>query len=145
MSTKSYILIPYSLWDHKVQSWWKSSSSLCPLETIEFLEAKKIIFLDRYGLQGLHFLVFKWVRYISTKSYTRKRCRTLRKKLFSIMGYAKIHKQRPFFHNKESIWNTNGEHMLLYWIYILFFCFIKNIKFSSSDGISKFLKLIVFG
>jgi hypothetical protein len=103
MSTKSYILIPYSLWDHKVQSWWKSSSSLCPLETIEFLEAKKIIFLDRYGLQGLHFLVFKWVRYISTKSYTRKRCRTLRKKLFSIMGYAKIHKQRPFFHNKESI------------------------------------------
>jgi hypothetical protein len=56
----------------------------------------------------LHILVFKWVRYMSPKSHTRKRCGTLRKKSFSARGYAEIYIQRPFFDNKNSIWKILG-------------------------------------
>ena len=42
------------------------------------------------------------------KSHTCKRCGTLRKKSFSARGYAEIHIQRPFFDNKNSIWNILG-------------------------------------
>jgi hypothetical protein len=56
----------------------------------------------------LHILVFKWVRYMSPKSHTHKRCVTLRKKLFSIRGYAEIHIRRPFLDNKYSIWKNLG-------------------------------------
>jgi hypothetical protein len=37
---------------------------------------------------------------MSSKSYTHKRCGTLRKKSFSARGYAEVHIQRPFFDNK---------------------------------------------
>jgi hypothetical protein len=56
----------------------------------------------------LHILVSKWVRYMSSKSHTHKRCGTLRKKSFSTRGYAEVHIRRPFFDNKNSIWNILG-------------------------------------
>jgi hypothetical protein len=56
----------------------------------------------------LHILVSKWVRYMSPKFHTYKRCGTLRKKSFSTKGYAEIHIQRPFFDNKISIWKILG-------------------------------------
>jgi hypothetical protein len=40
-----------------------------------------------------------------TKSHTHTRCGTLRKSSISTRGYAEIHIQRPFFDNKNSIWN----------------------------------------
>jgi hypothetical protein len=65
------------------------------------LEAKKTIF--RIWIEGPHVLVPSWVRYMSTKSHTYKRCETLRKKLFSTRGYAEIHIRRQFFDNNKSI------------------------------------------
>jgi hypothetical protein len=56
----------------------------------------------------LHILVSKWVRYMSPKFHTHKRCGTLRKKSFSARGYAEFHIQRPFFDNKNSIWKILG-------------------------------------
>jgi hypothetical protein len=56
----------------------------------------------------LHILVSKWVKYMSSKSHTHKRCGTLRKKSFSARGYAEIHIQRPYFDNKNSIWKILG-------------------------------------
>jgi hypothetical protein len=54
---------------------------------------------------------------MSTKSHIHKKCGTLRKKSFSIKGYAEVHIQRPFFDNKKDIKqisfkNPNGEYML---------------------------------
>jgi hypothetical protein len=43
---------------------------------------------------------------MSTKSHTHKKCRTLRRKLFSTKGYAEIHIQRLFFDNKKGIQTT---------------------------------------
>jgi hypothetical protein len=57
---------------------------------------------------GLQILVSRWVRYMPTKSHTHTRCVTLRKSSISTRGYAEIHKQRPFFDNKNSIWNILG-------------------------------------
>jgi hypothetical protein len=41
--------------------------------------------------------------YISTKSHIQKRCGTLKKIKNPTMGYAEIHKQRPFFDNRKDI------------------------------------------
>jgi hypothetical protein len=43
---------------------------------------------------------------MSTKSHICKKCGILRMKIFSIMGYAQIHKQRPFFDNQKDISKT---------------------------------------
>jgi hypothetical protein len=45
---------------------------------------------------------------MSTKSHAHTRCGTLRKSSISTRGYAEIHIQRPFFDNKNSIWNILG-------------------------------------
>jgi hypothetical protein len=87
---------------------------------------------------------------MSTISHTHKRCGTLKKKLFSTRGYAEIHIQRPFFDNKKGI-----QKIFVLKIQMVITCFgtsstyrilfLKNIKISIFGGISKFLKLIVFG
>jgi hypothetical protein len=51
----------------------------------------------------LHILVPKWVRYMSPKSHTKKRCGTLWKNSFSARGYAEIHTQGLVFEPKKSI------------------------------------------
>ena len=45
---------------------------------------------------------------MSTKCHAHERCETLRKSSISARGYAEIHIQRPFFDNKNSIWNILG-------------------------------------
>jgi hypothetical protein len=98
----------------------------------------------------LQILVSRWVRYMSTKSHICKKCGILRMKIFSIMGYAQIHKQRPFFWQSKRhlknycIKNSNSEHMHWCLFYTHTLCFLKNIKISNFGGISKFLKLIVW-
>jgi hypothetical protein len=77
-------------------------------EQQSFEGQKKNHFLKKIWNVPLHILVFKWVRYMSSKSHTHKRCGTLRKKSFSARGYAEIHIQRPFFDNKNSIWKILG-------------------------------------
>jgi hypothetical protein len=87
---------------------------------------------------------------MSTKSHTHKRCRTLRKKIFSTIRYAEIHKQRPFFDNRKDISKIvvlkiqTGEHIHWCLFYAYAFSFLKNIKNSIFGSISKFSKLIVF-
>jgi hypothetical protein len=78
------------------------------------------------------------------------RCGTLRKKLFSTRGHDKIHIQRPFFDNKKGI-----QKIVVLKIQMVKTCFgtsstyrnffLKKIKISIFGGISKFLRLIVFG
>jgi hypothetical protein len=87
---------------------------------------------------------------MSSKSHTHKRCGTLRKKSFSTRGYAEIHIQRPFFHNKNSMknsWieNPNGENMLYCLLYTYKFLVLKNTKISIFGGISKFHLWADFG
>jgi hypothetical protein len=87
---------------------------------------------------------------MSTISHTHKRCGILRKKLFSTSGYAEIHIQKLFFDNKKGI-----QKNVVLKIQIVSTCFgasstykifyKKKIKTSILGGISKFLKLIVFG
>jgi hypothetical protein len=89
---------------------------------------------------------------MSTKSHNHKRCGTLRKKLFSTRGYAEIHIQRPSFDNKKGIQKIVVLEILIVSTcfgasstYMILFLFLKKIKISIFGGISKFLKLIVFG
>jgi hypothetical protein len=72
-------------------------------------------------------LVFKWIRYMSPKSHTYKRCGILRKKSFSARGYVESHTYTL---------------VLRLHIEILF---LRNAKISIFNGISKFFKLIIFG
>jgi hypothetical protein len=74
------------------------------------LRSKKTYFKSRYGLWDFKFfiLVFRWVRYMFTKSHTHMTCGTLRKSWISTRGYAEIHIQRPFFDNKNTIWKVLG-------------------------------------
>jgi hypothetical protein len=82
------------------------------------------------------------------KSHAYKRCGTLRKKSYSARGYAEIN--IPFFDNKKtytkllywkSKWST---YTLVLPLHMEIFIFEKhwNLNFG---GISKFLKLMVFG
>jgi hypothetical protein len=87
---------------------------------------------------------------MSTKSQTHKRCGTLREKLFSTRGCAEIHIQRPFFDNRKGIQKkivlkiqTESTCFGASSTYKNFF--LKKSKISIFGGISKFLKLIVFG
>jgi hypothetical protein len=45
---------------------------------------------------------------MSTKSHAHIRCGTLRKSSISTKRYSKIHIQKPFFDNKNSIWKILG-------------------------------------
>jgi hypothetical protein len=67
------------------------------------LKSRKTTFSSRHGLCNILFLSLGEFRYMSTKSYTHKKCRTLRKKLFSTREYVEIHIQRLFFDNKKGI------------------------------------------
>jgi hypothetical protein len=107
MSTKSYTLIPHCLQDHNVQSWQRSFFPLHPERAAKFWRPKNHFWKQIWNVP-LHILVSKWVRNMSSKSHTYKRCGTLRKKSFSAGGYAEIHIQRPFFDNKNSIWKVLG-------------------------------------
>ena len=87
--------------------------------------------------------------YMSTKSHIHRRCGTLRKKLFSTRGHAEIHIQRPFFDNNKGI-----QKIVVLKIQMVRIClgasfmyriFFEKINISICGGISKFLKLIVFG
>jgi hypothetical protein len=75
----------------------------CAQRGQQSFEGQKNHFLKYIWNVPLHILVPKYVRYISSKSHTHKRCGTLRKKSFSAWGYTEIHIQRPFFDNKNSI------------------------------------------
>ena len=88
---------------------------------------------------------------MSTKSHMYKRCGTLKKTLFPTRGYAETHIQRPFFDNKKGIQKivvlkiqTVRTCFGASSTYRIFF-FLKKVKISIFGGISKFLKLIVFG
>jgi hypothetical protein len=87
---------------------------------------------------------------MSTKSHSHKRCGTLRKVNFPQGGMLKFTYKGCFLtierHTKDyCIENPNGEHMLWCVFYIQDFLFLKKIKISIFGGITKFLKLIVFG
>jgi hypothetical protein len=87
---------------------------------------------------------------MSTKSHTHKRSGTLRKKSFSTTRYVEIHIQKQFFDNKKGIWKIDVLKIQMVSTYLsasstyrIFFS--EKIKISNFGGISKFLKLIVFG
>jgi hypothetical protein len=76
---------------------------------------------------------------------------TLRKKSFSTTRYVEIHIQRQFFDNKKGIWKTDvlkiqtvSTYLSASFTYKINF-FSKKIKIPNFGGISKFIKLIVFG
>jgi hypothetical protein len=88
---------------------------------------------------------------MSTKSHTHKTCGTLREEIFPIMRYVEIHQQRSFFDNRKDIpeiivlkIQTVSTFFGAFAIYRILKIKIK-IKISIFGGISKFLKLIVFG
>jgi hypothetical protein len=97
-------------------------------------EGQKNHFLKWIWNVPLHILVSKWVSYMSTKSHINKRCGTLRKKLFSSRGYAEIYIHRAFLtikkiYKKLFYWKSRRwAHILVPWLYIIFFCFEKNWK-----------------
>jgi hypothetical protein len=107
MPIKSYTLIPYHLWDHNIQSWRKSFFH-CAQEGQQGFGGQKNHFSASVWLARPQILVYSWVRYMYAKSHIHQRCGRLPKKLFSTKGYAEIHKQRPFFGNKNSIWKILG-------------------------------------
>jgi hypothetical protein len=53
-------------------------------------------------------LISRWIMYMSTKSHAHTRCGTFNKTSISTSGYAEIHRQSPFFDNKNSIWKVLG-------------------------------------
>jgi hypothetical protein len=120
------------------------------------LEANITMFLSRYGLCNF-MLLFLGVlgtciqNCVHIYIYTHKRCGTLEKKLFSTMGYAEIHKQRPFFDNQKDISSIIVLKIQMVStcfgviFFTLIFCLLNTIKISFFGGISKFLKLIIFG
>jgi hypothetical protein len=87
---------------------------------------------------------------MSTKSHIHKGCGALRKKLFSTRGYAEIHIKKPFFDNKKGI-----HKIVVLQIQIVSTCFdalstckiifLIKISIAIFGGISKLVKLIVFG
>jgi hypothetical protein len=76
----------------------------CVLQGQQSFEDQKNHSFKYIWNEPIHILVFNWVRYMSPKSHTHKRCGTLRKKSFFARGYAEIHIQSLFFDNKKDIW-----------------------------------------
>jgi hypothetical protein len=71
------------------------------------LGAKKTIFGLRYGLPDFTFLfLVELGTCVQNLIFTKvvESCQ----KIISTKGYAEIHKQRPFFDNKNSIWKILG-------------------------------------
>jgi hypothetical protein len=62
-----------------------------------------LAFYREVWIEELQILIPRCVRYMSTKSHIHETYKTLKKTSFCTKGYAKIHIQRPFFDNKNSI------------------------------------------
>ena len=130
MSTKSHTLIPHQLQDHNVQS-WKSCFFPCAKREQQSFEGPKNHFFALWILTVLMHIKEDWVSYLYWKNHIQKSCGRLPKNLFSARGYTEIHKQMPFFDNKNSIWkkfnqkSERWEHALLLSLYIEIFIFEK--------------------
>jgi ABC-type enterochelin transport system permease subunit len=136
MPTKSYTLILYHLQDLKVQSWWKRVFSLWG--TTKFWRPK-IHFFWLYWIVG-YILVPRLVIYMSTKSYSYKTFRTLRKNYFLPWGMLKFTNKGHFLTIKKaykkllylkSKWQAHAMVLLLLIDFILFCVYEKhqNLKF----------------
>ena len=115
MSTKSYIHIPYCLWDHNVQSSWESFIRLCPRGTAEFWTPRLFFWGSLWNVL-LHIPIYRWFRYMSKKNCTYERCRTLRKNSFSTRGMLKCTYKGQIWPKRKhmrkcAIQNSDGEHM----------------------------------
>jgi hypothetical protein len=78
------------------------------------------------------------------KIHAHERCGTLKKTSISTRGYTEIYNQKKCTEN-SCIENPNCRHMLQCLFYTLNILILRNTKISIFGGISKFLKLIVFG
>jgi hypothetical protein len=103
MSTKSYIpiLTVCKIITFKVEIYFYFFC-LCPRGTADIWRLKTQVLKEIWNV-ALHFIVPKWVRYMSPKSHTQKKCGTCWKKSFSARGYDEIHIQRPVFPGKKHI------------------------------------------